>query len=199
MKNKFLITGKYYTINEYKFRDVLNIKKVKSKLQRPDLMAIFMNPRNSTPLNGIDDNFEETVAEPDRTQNQIMQVMLNCGFQYCRVLNLSDIRELKSPIFYKKMAELDSKGITHSIFDDARKNDFNKLWVKGVPVIFGFGVHPNLKPLALKAIAVCKVENPFGVQKNKISHSYYHPLPPIYQKQQVWVKEVSNQLLNKNK
>jgi hypothetical protein len=31
-----------------------------------------------------------------------MKVMLNCNLQYARVLNLSDLREAKSSIFYEK-------------------------------------------------------------------------------------------------
>lgn len=193
MKNQFKITGRYYTINNYKFRDVLNIKKQNTKLQAPDIMVLMLNPGGSKPKNGDDENGLETEAVPDRTQNQIMKVMLNSNFEYARVLNLSDYREAKSPIFYDKINELESQGVPHSIFDDSRTKDFNKLWVNNVPVIFGWGVHSNLNALALKAIDVCKVQNPYGILKPNTNWAYYHPLPPIYIKQVEWVNEITDQ------
>lgn len=196
IKNKFKIKGRYYQIEDYKFRSHLDIQKINSSRKTPDVMAVLMNPGGSTPVNGIDNSSEASEAIPDRTQSQIMQVMLNCGYEYARVLNLSDLREPKSNEFYKLMTELDSRGIAHSIFDDRRKEDFNRLWVNNVPVIFGFGVSHKLKKLALKALEVCKVQKPYGVQKSGVIYGYYHPLPQIYSKQQEWVNIVSRQFKN---
>lgn len=193
IKNKFKITGLFYELQGYKFRKYLDIKKVKTTLKTPDIMVCLMNPGSSIAIDGIDNNTIESEAVPDRTQSQIMKVMLNAGFNYARVLNLSDIREPKSNEFYKKMVELDSKGIAHSIFDDSREEEFNELWVHGIPVIYGFGVSPKLKKLALKAMEVCNVQNPYGVQKEGVVHGYFHPLPYVYSKQQEWVATVSNQ------
>jgi hypothetical protein len=194
MKTQFKITGLYYEIQGYKFRKYLDVQKKNSSQKSPQLICLLMNPGGSKPIDGVDDNTVESEAIPDRTQSQIMKVMLNAGFEYARVLNLSDVREPKSNVFYKKMAELDTKGIAHSIFDESRKDDFNNLWVSGIPVIFGWGVSHKLKKLALKAMAVCNVQKPYGVQKPGVVHGYFHPLPPIYSKQQEWVKEVSKQL-----
>jgi len=135
MKTQFKITGLYYEIQGFKSRKYLDIQKKNSSRKTPDVIAVLMNPGGSTPVNGIDNSNEASEAIPDRTQSQIMKVMLNAGFEYARVLNLSDAREPKSNEFYKKMIELDSLGIAHSIFDDRRKEDFNSLWVSGVPVI----------------------------------------------------------------
>jgi hypothetical protein len=191
MKNQFKITGRYYTINEFKFRDVLNIKKKTSKLLQPDIMVIMMNPGGSKPLNGDEVSGIETLAKPDKTQDQIMSVMLNCNFEYARVLNLSDLREPKSSDFIEEIIKMDSQGITHSIFHKARINDLNKLWVKNVPVIFGWGVHYKLKPLALKALSFCNFSNPIGIQKPKYPWAFYHPLPRGANKQKEWVEKIS--------
>lgn len=193
MKNQFKITGLFYEIQGYKFRKYLDIKKVKSALKSPDIQVIMMNPGSSRSIDGIDNNTVESEAVPDNTQSQIMKVMLNAGLEYARVLNLSDIREPKSNVFYKKMAELEAKGIAHSIFDDSRKEDFNNLWTPNIPVIYGFGVSIHLKPLALKAILVCNTSNTYGILKPNTTWAYYHPLPPIYSKQVVWVDSVSKQ------
>lgn len=194
MKTQFKITGLYYEIQGYKFRKYLDIKKVKTALKTPDLTVIMMNPGSSKPIDGIDNNSIESEAVPDNTQSQIMQVMLNCGYEYARVLNLSDIREPKSNVFYNKMTELNSKGIPHSIFDENRQDDFNQLWVNNTALIFGWGVSANLKPLALKAIASCNASNPYGILKPNSSWAYYHPLPPIHKKQQEWVQILTEQI-----
>jgi hypothetical protein len=106
---------------------------------------------SSNPLLKFNSN-TETLVKPDVTQNQIMKIMLNGNFKYARVLNLSDLREPKSKDFYDRIEEMDVLNITHSIFNESRNEDFKKLWVNNVPVIFGWGVNPKLKNLALKAI-----------------------------------------------
>tara|TARA_R110001592_G_scaffold90485_2_gene266014 strand:- start:25312 stop:25896 length:585 start_codon:yes stop_codon:yes gene_type:complete len=189
MKTQFKITGRYYTKNEYKFREVLNIKKIDSKIKAPDLMVIMMNPGGFKPLNGIDNSNTETLAKPDVTQNQIMKIMLNGNFKYARVLNLSDLREPKSKDFYDRIEEMDALNIAHSIFNESRKEGFNKLWVPDVPVIFGWGVNRKLKNLGLKAIEKTKVSNPIGVQKPNTHWAYYHPLPPNTNKQKEMAKQ----------
>lgn len=79
----------------------MNIKKKESELQVPDLMVVMMNPGNSKPINGIDNYNKKTEVIPDQTQNQIMRIMINCGFEYARILNLSDARETSSSKFYQ--------------------------------------------------------------------------------------------------
>jgi len=130
MKNQFKITGFYYEELGFKFRKYLDIKKVDTDIRTPDLMVIMMNPGSSRPVDGIENNTKESLAIPDRTQDQIMKVMLNSNLQYARILNLSDLREAKSNIFYTKIIELENKGISHSIFDENRQDDFNHLWEK---------------------------------------------------------------------
>lgn len=194
MKNQFKITGLYYEELGFKFRKYLNIKRTDTKCVTPDLMVVMMNPGSSRPVDGIENNTVESIAIPDNTQSQIMKVMLNAGFEFARVLNLSDLREPKSNEFYKKMAELNTKGIAHSIFDNERKNDFNLLWMNNVPVIFAWGVNDCLKPLALKALEACSIALPIGLKKLDYSWAFYHPLPRIHKKQREWVEKITEQL-----
>ena len=194
MKTQFKITGFYYEELGFKFRKYLDIKKVKSNSKIPDLMVIMMNPGSSRPLDGIDNNTTTSEAVPDNTQSQIMKVMLNCNLQFARVLNLSDLREAKSNVFYTKIKDMENAGISHSIFDENRQDDFNQLWVNTATVIFGWGVSKKLKPLALNAIAACNASNPYGILKAGTNWAFYHPLPPVHSKQQEWVKELSIQL-----
>jgi hypothetical protein len=195
MKTQFTITGFYYEEQGITFRKYLDIKTIKPGSKNPDLMVIMMNPGSSKPIDGIENNTKESLAIPDNTQSQIMKVMLNCNLQYARVLNLSDLREAKSSIFYKKIIELKRKGISHSIFDQNRQDDFDQMWVNNVPVIFGWGVSLNLMPLALKAMAACNASNPYGILKANTNWAFYHPLPPVHNKQLEWVTVVFKQLL----
>jgi hypothetical protein len=195
MKTRFKITGFYYEVQGIKFRKYLDIKTINSGCKIPDLMVVMMNPGSSEPIDGIENNTKESLAIPDNTQSQIMKVMLNCNLQYARVLNLSDLREAKSSIFYDKIKELKRKGISHSIFDQNRQDDFDQLWVNNVPVIFGWGVSVNLMPLALKAMVACDASNPYGILKASTNWAFYHPLPPVHNKQLEWVTAVSKQLL----
>ena len=193
MKKQFKVTGFYYEELGFKFRKYLDIKKVDTDIRRPDLMVIMMNPGSSRPIDGVDNNTIESLAIPDNTQSQIMKVMLNSNLQYARILNLSDLREAKSNIFYSNLIELKNKGISHSIFDENRQDDFNQLWVNNIPVIYGWGVSDHLKPLALKALAACNASNPYGILKPNSTWKYFHPLPPIYSKQVDWVKALTKQ------
>lgn len=92
------------------------------------------------------------------------------------------------------MAELNSKGIPFSIFDENRQEDFNSLWVANVPVVYDWGVSACLKPLALKAIAACNSSNPYGILKANTDWAYFHPLLQVHSKQQKWVDTIKSQL-----
>ncbi len=190
VRSNYNITGLFYEIQGYKFRKYLNIKNVQSMKQIPDLMVVMMNPGSSKPVDGIENNTIESLAIPDRTQDQIMKVMADCNFEYARVLNLSDIREPKSKKLFSKMAELDAKGIPHSIFDTKRKNDFDSLFTQNIPVIFAWGVDKKLQFWAEKAINAMRVSNPAGIVKKGLGWAYYHPLPQNYNKQKEWVSGI---------
>lgn len=198
MREKYTVTGFFYELNGYKFRKFLNIKRNYNAFKKPDLMVIMMNPGSSRPLNGIENNTCETDAIPDNTQNQIMRVMENCNLYYARILNLSDLREPKSSVLYTKLAELERNNISHSIFDDKRKNDFDTLFVRNVPVIFAWGVNKKLEALATKAVGRIADSNPIGIKKNGFDFAYYHPLPQIYSKQIEWVESVTKMIIASN-
>ncbi|MEL4457374.1 DUF1643 domain-containing protein [Lutimonas vermicola] len=201
MKSEFDISGLFYMIDEYKFRKYLNIKRKNSLINKPDIMVVMMNPGGSKPVDGIDNNTIESEAIPDRTQKQIMQVMTSCGLEYALVLNLSDIREPKSNTMLLKVLEMDKKGVVHSIFDDRRKDDFDSIFVKDIPVIFAWGVGKGLKELAENAIHRVNDKKANGVEKEGVEWAYYHPLPQVYKKQIEWVEKITKSLksnLNEN-
>ena len=194
MRDKFDIPGLFYEINDLKCRKYLDIKSRMSKLNKPDLMVVMMNPGSSYPLDGNDNNHSPSKAVPDDTQDQIMKVMLNTQFEYARILNLSDLRTPDSKELYKFIRSKESIDIDHSIFHSNREKDFNSLFINNVPVIYGWGVNSTLTNLAKLAIERINHPNPIGLRKDTSKYAYYHPLPRIYSKQVEWVEKVSSML-----
>ena len=188
--DNYKITGFYYRENDYRFRKYLNIKKKDCKGSTPDLMVIMMNPGSSEPTSGDDNGRIETEAKPDLTQNQIIRVMKGSNFEYARVLNLSDLREPKSNEFYKKINPMNSDGINHSIFEKNRIKDFKDLYIKGITVIYAWGVNKKLFSLAENALKSTKTKNSVGWNKPKNVFAYYHPLPRSYKKQKEWYETI---------
>jgi len=142
LRDKFEVTGYFYMEGGLKFRKYLNIRLKGSNLQKPDLMVIMMNPGSSRPKGNKDIvRYEcETEAVPDRTQYQIMQVMMRKNYSYARVLNLSDYcnSNSKNLFFFLERTDIGMKG-EHSIFHKEREEDFNDYFVKDVPVIYAWG------------------------------------------------------------
>lgn len=190
--NEFKITGYYYNKYKYQFRKYLNIRRNNSPTDNPDLMVIMMNPGGSKPK--IEKYDIETEAIADKTQLQIMKVMDNCSFNYARILNLSDLREPKSNVFYKMIPKLESENISHSIFNKKRTEELKGLFIGNITIVFAWGVNRKLKILANRVIDVLNVKEPIGW--NKKNNEYYHPLPRSQKKQCEWVNRITSQIKN---
>lgn len=198
VRDDFNITGYFYTIGEYSFRKFLNIKRKTTSKTKPDLMVIMMNPGSSRPTKDFENIYNKEVPTiPDNTQDQIMRVMNNSNLDYARILNLSDLRETKSNILIQKIEILKEQKIQHSIFDDARTDDFNEFFVKNRPVICAWGVNPKLSELGTMAFEKVKSEKIIGQRKESVENAYYHPLPQNYNKQKEWVELISNSINSK--
>lgn len=193
MSAKFEVTGLFYESKGFKLRKYLNIKRANITLDEPDLMVVMMNPGSSYPLNGIDNNSLPSEAQPDNTQKQIMRVMDALGFNYARILNLSDLRTPDSGELYRFLKSDECCLVEHSIFSPNRHSELEQLYVADVPVIFGWGVNQALVPLAKLAIEALSISNPLGILKPNTRYSYFHPLPKIYAKQLEWVQHVISQ------
>jgi hypothetical protein len=196
MKESFDIYGFFYQLNGLKCRKYLDIKRKKCTFGLPDLHVVMMNPGKSKPENELQYTGREVRAVADRTQHQIMRLMDNCGFDYCRILNLSDVQEPNSEKLYELLPELESRQAMHSIFHPDREKDLEAFFVRGIPVIFAWGVHDSLNELARRATEKIRTETAFGIKKEGSEFAYYHPLPPNYHKQQQWVKQITRQLKN---
>lgn len=194
LSGKFEVTGLFYETNGLKLRKFLDIKLTGTKESKPQLMVVMMNPGSSYPLDGIENNTVPTIAKPDNTQSQIMKVMEGAAIEYARVLNLSDLRTPDSNTLYKFLKSEESQLVDHSVFSPTRRPELNQLFVRNVPVIFGWGVNKVLIPLAKQAITTLSIEQPLGLKKPNKEFSYYHPLPQVYVKQVEWVQHVTSQL-----
>jgi len=193
MRKDFKITGWFYELNGFKFRKFLNIVRYHTIQKNPDLMVVMMNPGSSRPVN-VDKNYnKETDALPDRTQDQIIRLMNNCSFNYARIINISDLREPKSSVFYDMIDKLENQSIPHSIFDNKRSKEFEELFVKNIPVIFAWGVNKKLLNLAIQAIKRIG-DKPIGLKKNGLEYAYYHPLPQNSTKQKEWVEKITEMI-----
>lgn len=191
----FKIKGYFYNLGQYSCRKYLNIVKEDSNTLTPDLMVIMMNPGSSKPIGGLYNT--ETSTHPDNTQHQIIKVMISCGFEYARILNLSDIINSKSAEFYKILKELDEKQIQHSIFGENRATDFNSLFKYDVPVLYAWGVHHRISGLARNAFERLNTGKPLGMAKPQVEYAYYHPLQRTLNRREEWISSITNQVLGR--
>jgi len=115
------------------------------------------------------------------------------SFNYARILNLSDLRTPDSSELYSFVKSSEASRVDHSIFSASRKAELDQLFIKDIPVIYGWGVSPILVPLAKQAIEMLDISNPLGMLKPNTQCSYYHPLPRIYAKQLEWLEQIKRQ------
>ena len=198
IRDEFFVTGYFYVATDrngkrHSCRSHLNLKRKNAKsLTQPDLMVIMMNPGSSRPENGDCDGRKETKTIPDQTQFQIMRVMNRAGYDYARVLNLSDIREPDSAAFCKNIEKGKYDAIAHSIFCPSRREELRALFERSAPVILAWGVSKALDKLVGEAINFIGDAQAIG-WKNKDGR-YYHPLPPVKARQAQWVTQITKRL-----
>lgn len=181
----------------------------KISTRRPDAVFIMMNPGSSRPLVQVEQHVPAAQihqlttclvpTHPDTTQYQVMRIMHYCGWQHVRVLNLSDLRCTKSPLFFKQFEALEEAFAfdSHSIFATSRRTELTAKITrsKAVPIIRAWGVSPRLDPL----IARCMSSIPSGrslggLLKEGTPDKYLHPLPSLQSQQQQWVDRMLAQV-----
>lgn len=177
--------------------------------RRPDLLVVMMNPGGSRPIpKGFTPPRLTGPAEvahlrtlvptvPDTTQYQVMKVMAARGWQHARVLNLSDLRESKSPLLFQHLRRLAEAGGTaadaHSIFSPGRRAELlSRIGpVEGSPpVILGWGRHKALTPLADLCLGALAGRVTVGVQAPEGPLSYAHPSPQLQALKDAWIERI---------
>lgn len=170
--------------------------------QKPDAIFVMMNPGSSQPLVEVDYRLKaEQIGElainlvptkPDTTQYQVMRVMECCQLRHVRVLNLSDLRCTKSPLFIQQFKQLEAEQAydAHSLFSAGRRSELERQVTKyrQTPVVRAWGVSPHLDPLIDRCEkSLAKMANRYGLLKDGTDNKYLHPLPSLQSQQLTWV------------
>jgi len=172
----------------------------------PDAVVIMMNPGSSRPIEDGDTEslltmplpagFQKplVLTQPDNTQYQIMRIMVSRDWKHVRVLNISDLRDPKSPSFIAKtkvLAELPG-GDRHSLFSEARSAErVNMLKRKpGAPFILGWGQDAGLIPLAKQCLSCIEGEKIIAVPAGNDPVLTAHPSPMLQRKKEEWLDAI---------
>jgi hypothetical protein len=170
--------------------------------QEPDAIFVMMNPGSSQPLVDVDYRLKaEQIGElaislvptkPDTTQYQVMRVMECCQLRHVRVLNLSDLRCTKSPLFIQQFKRLEAEQAydAHSLFSARRGSELERQVTKyrHTPVVRAWGVSPHLDPLIERCEkSLAKMPIRYGLLKEGTDNKYLHPLPSLQSQQLMWV------------
>lgn len=179
--------------------------------RRPDLLVVMMNPGSSRSIDGsfVPPQVADVAAIagvrrlvptiPDTTQYQIMKVMAARGWRHARVLNLSDLRETKSPALFRHVQALTGLpgGGGHSLWSPARRDELLRHIGPAAgspPVILGWGRHKALFPLAEHCRVALAGRPLVGVQAPEGPLAYAHPSPMMQAGKDAWIAAILAQL-----
>ncbi|WP_425804898.1 hypothetical protein ACHOLT_00365 [Desulfitobacterium sp. Sab5] len=220
LKKEFEVYGSFYTLNlgngqSIECRNALEIvRRDKYGLNRPtnelpDAIAIMMNSGSSRPKKSSDIPVQVklkdvlsknevlrhwVVTQPDTTQFMQMMVANYKGWDYIRILNLSDIRCPKSPVFKTMLRELPT--IVHSIFSDERSIERNEMLnIKdNGSYILAWGTDNFLLELANQALPYIPTEKRVGIPYHDSNALYIHASPLLHERKVAWLEAIMEQL-----
>jgi hypothetical protein len=206
---RFAVYGRFYEkciggVDE-QLRDRLEIAPVDWDLKDvvgrvPDLLVVMMNPGASKPLAALwqgRSDLDFVPTQPDRTQYQIMQLLLaaqrhGLAWQHARILNLSDLRTPKSNIFAEKLDRY-ADDDRHSLFSLRRAEECRALFGQmETPVLCAWGLNPRFAELALRALVAARGHIVLGLTSDGVA--YRHPLPQRFDLQVEWLRQMESQL-----
>ncbi|HDR8066711.1 hypothetical protein AT261_09850 [Bacillus cereus] len=224
--NKYKVFGSFYNIklNENKIIQCRNDLRIYDKSyfeehsinENPQLLVIMMNPGNSLPL---DKQYEipcytqgEAINEipktpnvetvPDATQYQIMRIMYNMGYNYVKVINISDLRNPLSNNFLREIKEINQLHPIHSLFYKDRETELLRIFTNlddksiilkawGISAVNQCSVFKQLVKNCLESLP--NNQPHLGLQGETFYH-FRHPLPfpPWNKKKQLkWLQGIS--------
>jgi hypothetical protein len=177
-----------------------------AELSLPDAVVIMMNPGSSRPVEEGDtdsllsmplpENFKKplVLTQPDNTQYQLMRIAVSKGWKHIRILNISDIRDPKSPSFIARTKALDGieGGAAHSLFSKIRKTERERMLKRkpGAPFILGWGQDAGLIPLATQCMDCIKGEKTVTVPAGTDPALTAHPSPMLQAKKEAWLESI---------
>ncbi len=139
----------------------LDIKAFDCNLSRPAVIIVMLNPGSFTVKKGR--------SVWDATLHRVKHI-IDFGFGWIRVLNLSDIQNAKSADFFENLKSLPNE---HSIFHGDRKCDLDKLVEDGQLVYFACGTNKTNEPFLIQAKEAFSRKNATILNPTT---PYYHPL-----------------------
>jgi hypothetical protein len=176
----------------------------------PDAVVIMMNPGSSRPIEDgdtdrlltmplpIDFKKPLVLTQPDNTQYQIMRIAVSKGWKHVRILNISDIRDPKSPSFIARTKALDGipGGGAHSLFSKVRKNEREQMLRRkpGAPFILGWGQDAGLIPLAEQCLSCIEGEKVVTIPSESNPILTAHPSPMMQAKKEEWIENILGEL-----
>lgn len=182
---------------DHTFEGVINL---------PDAVIIMMNPGSSRPIEDGDtdsllamplpENFKKplVLTQPDNTQYQLMRIMVSKHWKHIRILNISDIRDPKSPSFIARTKTLDTVkgGGAHSLFSKARKTEREQMLhcKPGAPFILGWGQDAGLIPLATQCLDCIEGEKIVTIPSETNPILTAHPSPMMQDKKEEWIANI---------
>lgn len=219
LRKIFKVYGHFYDLklsNEIlKCRSVLEIKRIKQieKPVKPDIIVIMMNPGSSSPQNEnyvpkilSQNEYNKVIekeiiqAKPDSTQYQIMRLMELNGWNFVRILNLSDLRNGDSGKFrteFKRATNIDNSNphcITHI---NRRRELIESLNSKSQLIIAAWGEIKELKDSAETILKLELNQNIIGRKKKK-APNYYHACPRKTDDRIKWLEEIQEKIKKEN-
>lgn len=224
LKRKYAVRGHFYNVRLssgllVQCRSVLEIELRPqahqdggAKILLPDAVFVMMNPGSSEPLEGTIANITEDAfpitqkqlvpTKPDTTQYQVMRIMSFFGWEYVRVLNLSDLRNPNSSKFLGEVRLLESRNqfFAHTIFSDERTAELSSAMIRkgDAPIVCAWGVNTGLSPLINLAITAIQCGGRYvGLAKSESEHLFRHPLQRPQRAKQEWLDDMCS-LLGKN-
>lgn len=181
-----------------------------SSLNLPDVVIIMMNPGSSRPLEDGDTDRLLTMplpadfrkplvlTQPDNTQYQIMRIMVSQNWKHARVINISDLRDPKSPSFIARTKALDGikGGAAHSLFCDERTAEREQMLRRkdGAPFILGWGQDAGLLPLAKQCLSRIQGERIVTIPAERDPILTAHPSPMMQKKKLEWLDAIRSKL-----
>jgi hypothetical protein len=202
----FKVWGSFYNLEAndqtFTFRNALDIanKEIAQKElleDKLDALVVMLNPGSSKPLDpskiqnkrGV----ELTLSKPDTAQYQVMSLMYHQNWNHVRILNLSDLREPKSQLFFNTLQSIDSvfKKDDHSIFCSQRSKEFNSLYnlKENANTILGWTLNPCIQSLA--AMALSKgFQNIVGIGDQYNELLFRYPSPQNFKFKEEWLKDI---------
>lgn len=182
----FESTALYY--NNVNCRRYLQIKRKATHITSPDLLIVMMNPGSAKCEQPEIDDIEIPVNITN-TQRRLMKVMYETGYEFARIINLLDIRQKDSQVFYRILKDPQHQ-LPLSIFDDPEL--FARYVPQNVPIIIAWGTSHHIKTYAELALEKLKGRKIIGLSKTDNDYAYYHPL--VRNPGSKWTAEIIKQL-----